>query len=206
MAPPKGSHNAKQYHEAKKRETIGKIRSELIKVAKLQVSFQSTTSLARFIETAVGKSAAHLVRDNSYRIELEQALSRQPGSHKRVAPRHFRPPEVRAKQIESDLRVGNLEKENRRLKSYIERHLKQPADRVSTALTVGKPSGVPYQQAFESTAHLLRLALAKLEGIEIDYKRATITDTLARPGNQEIGGPNQARWFVEWLSKLENDD
>jgi hypothetical protein len=70
-----------------------------------------------------------------------------------------------------------------------------------------KPSqkGDDFRQAFECTAQALIAVVERAETFEIDEKKVTIRDLSARPGNEEVVGPNHARFFVEWLKTRKTD-
>ncbi|TDX26030.1 hypothetical protein DFO67_11712 [Modicisalibacter xianhensis] len=117
----KGEYRFKKYHEEKVSNTSKEIKKVLSLLKKSSVEFNSVTRLAKYVAEVIGnergKPMAHttLIRTPQYRYMLDQYMERNVVSTKSVSrvTENFR----------KEIKEMNLEEENARLRSFIERNL-----------------------------------------------------------------------------------
>ena len=205
MPPPKGSYNAKRFHEDSIALTRRALADVLTTTARSGVVFKNISTLADYVSTKCGQTPGNLRRSKTYRAMLEVHLSTQRGGSGVISDYTRDLGILKAKLLSSQLAASNATKDKKRLENYIASRLsiiEVPNDRNSSPVaTKADLVTRDYREAFECTAEALLKVINHAEIFEIDKKRKEINDKSARPGSENIVSPNHARHFIEWLSK-----
>jgi hypothetical protein len=208
MPAPKGSHNASAYQKTIVADVEKSIEECLAVVSRSSIIFQNVSSLATYLAPLVGRTPNRLRRNTCYRQMLDAYISSQRGAASIIGERDQNVHVLQAKLSAVRLECSNLKRDRDRLSMMINKHYSGTNDTSSilpsrAELTEAeKISCSGYQQAFESTALILANVLGRIGdelGYEVDFEKRRIVDRSARPGDQQVAGPNQAQWFIEWL-------
>jgi hypothetical protein len=212
MPAPKGSYNAKVFQNTIVDAVEKKIVAVLSELARSRVVFQNITSLSDFLEPKVGRTSNRLRRQLRYRTLLEHHLSHQRGASSLITSRDRDVNVLRAKMKSFELEVARLLRDKAMLERTVANQLQGAGGAVFTPLEISKrevvdvdgPNSGTYRIAFERTAELLHALIQSVEWIEVDRKQGGLFDRSARPGEQQIAGANQTKWFIDWIKSKEH--
>lgn len=196
MPAPKGSYNARHYHQEE-----GDVVEEALRraLASLRAGtlFKNVSSLAAHVAPACGRTAGQLRRSARYRAVLEGHLGRQPGAIGLLGDDTRSAPILRAKLIEARLRIANLEADKRRLEAFVSRHTPHSEPTRQAAGNASGPAS-DYQRAFECTASALEAVIQHAEVYKVDNSSGALIDLAARPGAAPVVSGNMLTYFIKW--------
>ena len=205
MGPPKGSKNAKAYHDANIEKRTNEIRKVLKDIRSTGVLFQNVTSLSAFVAEKVGTAPYSLRRNRTYRALLEHHLGNQKGAATLVSDRDRQTSILKAKLKTAQLEASNLRADKNRLIAALERAgTKQIAS--DNNADVHPAETEDFRASFECTAQVLWTIMEELGGLKVDFENEVILDMAARPSPQPIAGANQCRPFVNWHKEQKKRD
>ena len=79
MGAPKGSYNARAFHEARREKTLHRLKAELHKLRKSKAHFDNITVLSLAVGESIGVSGVTLRSQSAYREHLVSHLLEQEG-------------------------------------------------------------------------------------------------------------------------------
>jgi hypothetical protein len=204
MPAPKGSYNARCYHEEAANKVEAALRQALA-IPRSGMVFRNVSALAVHVAPACGRTDGQLRRNPRYRAILEDYVARQPGAVALMGEDTQSASILRAKLLEVTVRAANLERDKKRLAAFI---AKRPPDRTPPAQhpTGSKPTGdrdPDHRRAFECTAAALDAIIQHAELYEVDPKSGALFDRSARPGSPPVVGSHLLEDFIRWR-KLKN--
>lgn len=203
MGAPKGSRNAKAYHDEHTKKCVNEIRSVLKSMINSGLVVRNITALSNYVANQIKTSSVTLRRNLVYRELLENHLVRQRGAATILSDRDRQIASLRAKMKVLELDLANTKADKKRLESRVRLVDERPAVGMPKRKEIppGKDSA-----DFESTAYLVLAILERIDGLEIDEKNEVIIDRAAPPNNQIIVGPAYCRPFIKWLKKRSPED
>ncbi|WP_164659544.1 hypothetical protein [Tropicibacter sp. Alg240-R139] len=198
MGAPKGSYNARAFHEERRKKTLHKLKAELRKIRKSKARFDTITVLSQAVGERIGVSDVTLRSPkNVYREHLSNHLLEQEGGKHLLST-----PERRILVLESEIRTLRLENSNQKVKLKL---LTEALSKSDTVNEVPKETGHAgaettgcWLDEFECTATLVSILMRHVGGLEVDTENGVVVDTASASGNDPIAGPNVCLPYVKW--------
>lgn len=204
MAPPKGSYNARRFHEDGRRQVLEDLAAVLDSAARNGLLFKNLSSLADYVAKNGVQTAGNLLRNKFYRAALAIHLSMQRGSVGKCDNSHLDLNMIRTKLLAAELDLANTRREKARLERYISSYISDTGATRNSALLAAEHRSsehAHYRRAFACTAQALLAVMERAEIFAIDQRKQEIRDDTARPGDEIVVGKNYAQFFILWLNK-----
>lgn len=199
MGAPKGSYNAKAFHEARREKILRKLKAELQKIRKSKARFKNITELSLAIGERIGVSGVTLRSQSAYREHIVKHLLEQEGEKHLIST-----PGQKIMQLENEVRALRLENSNQKAKLKLLTKALGQCDAVDKQPAVSRHSNAEASESwleeFECTATLVSVLMRHVGGLEVDITNGVIVDTASASGKDPVAGPHVCLPYVKWCS------
>ena len=191
MGRERGAANIKEFNAKREERNLAFVEHELQLCRKRKLQFKSAGLLAAYLSDRSNVHRTTFLRNAKYKVLLAAYIRSQPGAAAVVADHTEDPYILKAKLASTQLEVGTLRQEVKRLSAQLSRATN--ADSVPGKSTDGVD--------FANLCTLLSQVLVRAEVFAVDTKARTLVDLAARPSERVVGGPSRAAEFVAWMER-----
>ena len=204
MAAPKGSYNARRFHEERDRELKSRLSTALAAAGRSGHRFANVSALSAHLAGEIGQTAGNLRRNKACRAMLEAFLVNQKGAATLLASKLNDVDLLRVQLLQAQLDASNALRDRRRLELHVASLQQiddaQPAtDRPSKKDRKATTAPEDFRIAFECTAQALMAVIEHVGYLELNTTTKTLRDLAARPGSEPVSTPRHLEYYVEWL-------
>jgi hypothetical protein len=208
MGARKGQNNFKNY-QIKATESRKLLISNVLRGIRKGTAFTDTNSLIVYVAERVNIHRTNLRRNPEYQSLILDYFGSQIGAVGLISEDDASEATLRAKYLAEKIKASNLQTENSRLKSAIQRSqnnspsqgINSPQDLISVSSNTRNP---PSDLAFANTAMTLLVLLERLYekgiGITVEPDKMLIVDGTETGNKKIIAGPDRTKWFFNLLS------
>lgn len=191
MGSERGADNIRRFNAEREQKNLAHVELELQRCGRRKLQFRSPGILAAYLSDQTRIHRTTLLRNPKYKALIAVYLRSQPGGAAIVDDGTDDVHVLRAKLAGTQIEVGALRQEVKRLTAQLSRAALLPP-----ASTASKD-----HVEFANVCVLLSLVLARADTFAVDIKAQSLVDLAARPSNRLVGGPERAAGFIAWLKR-----